>query len=400
MNLQHKTWPISRLIEYENNPRKNDHAVDKIASAIEAFGFRIPVVARSDGTVVDGHLRLKAARLLGMTKIPVVLADDLSDAQIKAFRISVNKMAELADWDEDLLRAELLDLQGIEFDMDLLGFDVETLEDLLYIEPERDDSKDDEVPEAPAIPVSKLGDVWLLGKHRVMCGDSTRIEAVNKLMDGKKADMVFADPPYGMGVVKNNKVGADFGVAKKGQYSDVIGDDNKETAQNFYNTCVALGYERYIIWGGNYFVNFLPFSSGWIIWDKRGDTGIKNTFADGEMAWTNIQRQVRIYKQLWNGMIREGEHEERVHPTQKPIMTLERILGDFTEKYDTIFDGFLGSGSTLIAAEKTNRICYGLELSPHYVDVIVNRWQTYTGNQAILEATGQTFDELAEAANV
>jgi ParB-like chromosome segregation protein Spo0J len=131
MNLKHKSWPIDKLIEYANNPRKNDHAVDKIAEAIKFFGFRIPIIAKSDGTVVDGHLRLKAARKLGLTKIPVMLADDLTDEQIRAFRISVNKMSELADWDEDLLRAELLDLQGIEFDMSLLGFDLEELDDLL-----------------------------------------------------------------------------------------------------------------------------------------------------------------------------------------------------------------------------------------------------------------------------
>lgn len=351
----------------KQHPKKQ---VGQIAASIKEFGFNQPIVVDKNNVIIVGHGRYEAAKLLGLTDVPVVQVD-LTEEQAKAYRLADNKLNE-SDWDMDLVIEELKELS--EPMQELTGFDRD-----LLIEP---DEKDDEVPPVPETPKSKLGDIYQLGAHRVMCGDSTKLEDVDKLMDGKKADMVFTDPPYGMTVVKSKKVGADFGVAKKGIYADVIGGDTTQTAQEFYNSCIALGYNRFIIWGGNYFVRFLPFSTGWIIWDKRGDTGIKNTFADGEMAWTNMQKQVRIYKQLWNGMIREGEHEKRVHPTQKPVMTLEKILVDFTNEADAIFDGFLGSGSTLIAAEKTGRICYGMELDPKYVDVIIKRYEDYTGNKA------------------
>ena len=203
-------------------------------------------------------------------------------------------------------------------------------------------------------------------------------------MDGEKADMVFTDPPYGIDVVKDNKVGADFGVAKKGIYSKVISDDTTETAKEFYDKCVELKMENFIIFGGNYFTNFLPFSDGWLIWNKRGDTGIRNTFADGEMAWCSFHTPIRLYHQLWNGMIREGEKDKRVHPTQKPIRMLSEIIKDHV-KGDVIYDGFLGSGSILLASEQQGKKCYGMELDPKYCDVIVKRWEDFTGKKAHLE---------------
>jgi site-specific DNA-methyltransferase (adenine-specific) len=191
-------------------------------------------------------------------------------------------------------------------------------------------------------------------------------------MDGQKADMVFTDPPYGIKVVKSEMVGADFGVAKKGKYSEVIADDTTDTAREFYDTCVALGMDRFIIWGGNYFTDFLPFSDGWLIWNKRAGTDIRNTFADGEMAWCSFHTPIRIYDQLWNGMIRAGEKEKRVHPTQKPIKMLSEVIQDHV-KGDLLFDGFLGSGSTMVAAHQLNRKCYGMELDPKYCQVIIDR---------------------------
>jgi len=275
--------------------------------------------------------------------------------------------------------------------MDILAneFDVEELKDWGFKDIEfgfnidkivEGNTEDDHIPEVKESRV-KLGDVWELGKHRLMCGDSTKESDVEKLMNGDKADMVFTDPPYGINVVKNKKVGADFGIAKKGKYSEVIADDTTETAKNFYNTCVSLGMKNFIIWGGNYFVDFLPFSSGWLIWNKRANTDIRNTFADGEMAWCSFHTPIRIYDQLWNGMIREGESGKRVHPTQKPLRTLSEIIKDHI-KGDIIYDGFLGSGSTLIACEKTNRICYGMELDTKYCDVIIERWEQFTGQKA------------------
>ena len=220
--------------------------------------------------------------------------------------------------------------------------------------------------------------------HRLMCGDSTDKATVELLMDGKKADMVFTDSPYGINAVGDNgQVGADFGIAKKGKYKKIIADDTTETAQQAYDIYSQL-CDKMILWGGNYFLDFLPPSDGWLIWDKRGESGIRNTFADGEMAWCSFHTPVRIYHQLWNGMIREGEHEKRVHPTQKPIRMLSEILQDFTDDGDIILDVFGGSGSTLIACEQTGRTCYMAELSPEYVDVIIARYEKLTGNKAVL----------------
>lgn len=194
--------------------------------------------------------------------------------------------------------------------------------------------------------------------------------------------ITITDPPYGIDVVgKNGTIGKEK-LAKAGVYSKVIGDDTTDTAENFYKTSVSFGLKKFIIWGGNYFLKFLPFSNSWIVWDKRGDMN-SNKFADGELAWTNIKTRLRIYKQVWAGMIREGEHDKRLHPTQKPVMTLEKIIKDFSKENDIIYDGFLGSGSTLIASEKTGRICYGMELDPKYIDVIVQRHVDYTGNENI-----------------
>jgi hypothetical protein len=190
-------FPIEKLIEYARNPRKNDHAVDSIAAAIREFGFRVPILAKSDGTVIDGHLRLKAAKKLSMENVPVLFADDMTPTQIKAFRLSVNKMADLADWDYDFLAVEIDELNDEGFDLDLLGFSKDELNELIGTPDTVEGLTDpDDVSEPPEEPVTKLGDVWLLGKHRLMCGDSTSIDAVERLMDGQKASLVVTDPPW------------------------------------------------------------------------------------------------------------------------------------------------------------------------------------------------------------
>jgi DNA modification methylase len=257
-------------------------------------------------------------------------------------------------------------------------WDVEQLEewglDIPNFEPDQvlEAKEDDFDTTPPEEPITVLGDLYEIGEHRLLCGDSTDSDQVAKLMNGEKADMVFTDPPYGIKVVKSEMVGANFGVAKKGKYSEVIADDTTETAKEFYDTCISLGMNDFIIWGGNYFTDFLPFSDGWLIWNKRAGTDIRNTFADGEMAWCSFHTPIRIYDQLWNGMIREGEKDKRVHPTQKPIRMLSEVITDHI-KGDLIFDGFLGSGSIMVASHQLKRKCYGMELDPKYCDVIVKR---------------------------
>ena len=202
--LSLENWSIDRLVEYVRNPRQNDHVVDRMCAAIAEFGFRIPVIVRSDGTVVDGHLRLKAARKLGLESIPVVLADELTDAQIKAFRLLANRSANWAAWDEDLLRLELEELDAADFDLDLTGFDDAELDRLLASD-EPEAAQSDEAPEPPANPISRPGDVWICGEHRVVCGDATVLSDVETVLDGELADMTFCDPPYNVNYANSAK---------------------------------------------------------------------------------------------------------------------------------------------------------------------------------------------------
>ena len=373
MNIEYKK--LKALTPYEKNTKKHDKTqIANVAESIKQYGFVQPIVVDKNDVIVIGHCRYEAAKKLKLETVPCVCVEDLTDEQVKALRIVDNKSNE-SPWDMDFLTDELAEVDLSAFDFD---FGIEDEEEVEIVE--------DEAPEVDknAEPITKLGDIWQLGRHRLMCGDSTDKATVELLMDGKKADMVFTDSPYGINAVGDNgQVGADFGIAKKGKYKKIIADDTTKTAQQAYDIYSQL-CDKMILWGGNYFLDFLPPSDGWLIWDKRGESGIRNTFADGEMAWCSFHTPVRIYHQLWNGMIREGEHEKRVHPTQKPIRMLSEILQDFTDGGDIILDVFGGSGSTLIACEQTGRTCYMAELSPEYVDVIIARYEKLTGNKAVL----------------
>ena len=368
--------PIGDLVPYENNTKIHPpEQVDHIVNSIKRFGWQQPIVVDRNNVVIIGHGRLLAAKQMGLQEVPVVHADELSEEDAQALRLADNKLNE-SPWDFGKLEQELAELEIAGIDMTQFGFDdIDDVGEQSVVE--------DEAPEPPKEPISKVGDIYQLRRHRLMCGDSTDSAAVDRLMDGVKADMVFTDSPYGVNIVnEKGKVGAD-NLAKNGVYAPVIGDDTTDTAQQAYDIYSQL-CDKMILWGGNYFLDFLPSSDGWLIWDKRGESGIRNNFADGEMAWCSFHTPVRIYHQLWNGMIREGEHEKRVHPTQKPIRMLSEILQDFTNEGDIILDVFGGSGSTLIACEQMNRTCYMMELDPHYVDVIIERWQNLTGEKAVL----------------
>jgi DNA modification methylase len=305
-------------------------------------------------------MRLKACIEAGLTEVPIIKASSLTPEQQKEFIIKDN--VGFGEWEWDVLANEWDVEKLTDWGLDIPDYEAKVLE------AEEDDF---EVPETVQTDIV-LGDLFEIGEHRLLCGDSTDSDQVAKLMNGQKADMVFTDPPYGIKVVKSEMVGADFGIAKKGKYSEVIADDTTDTAKEFYQTCISLGFNNFIIWGGNYFTDFLPFSDSWLIWNKRAGTGIRNTFADGEMAWCSFHTPIRIYGQLWNGMIREGEKEKRMHPTQKPIRMLSEIIKDHI-KGNFIYDGFLGSGSTMVAAHQLNRKCYGMELDPKYCQVIIDR---------------------------
>jgi hypothetical protein len=291
-----------------------------------------------------------------------------------------------------MLKVEMERLGELGFDLSLTGFDDIELGEL-FGEPEQIEGLTDEdaVPELQDDPVTVEGDVWILGKHRLMCGDSTSIDAVDKLLDGVKPDMVNTDPPYGISIVGSNGHVGGGGLAKVNTYAPIAGDDTIDVAIEAIHIIKTLGAKVEIIWGGNYYANHLNNSSCWIVWDKQ-NTG---NFADCELAWTNQDTAVRMFSHMWNGMIKASEHgQKRVHPTQKPVALAEWCIENYGKDCETILDLFGGSGSTLIGCEKTNRKAYLMELDPKYCDVIIKRWQDFTGKQATLESNGKTYAEL------
>jgi DNA modification methylase len=354
---------ITELRLNQDNPRViKDDKFKKLVKSIQEFPQMLeirPIVVNDEMVVLGGNMRLKACIEAGLKEVPIIMASSLTPEQQKEFIIKDN--VGFGEWEWDVLANEWDVEKLTDWGLDIPDYEPKVLE------AEEDDF---EVPETVQTDIV-LGDLFRIGEHRLLCGDSTDSDQVANLMNGEKADMVFTDPPYGIDIVGNNgKVGGD-NKAKNGVYSKVIADDTTDTAKEFYQTCISLGFENFIIWGGNYFTDFLPFSSSWIIWDKRGDMN-SNNFADGEMAWCSFETRVRIYKQIWNGMIREGEKDKRVHPTQKPIKVLSDIINDQI-KGNLIFDGFLGSGSTMVAAHQLKRKCYGMELDPKYCQVIIDR---------------------------
>jgi DNA modification methylase len=376
---------IADLIPYVNNSRTHsDEQVAQIAASIREFGFNNPILIDKDNGIIAGHGRVQAARKLNLETVPCIRLEHLTETQRKAYIIADNRLALNAGWNEELLTIELNDLLADGFALDILGFDSDELKSLLDpITPTEGLTDEDEVPEVPEEPKTKPGDIYQLGRHRLMCGDSTSIDAVEKLMDGQKADMVFTDPPYGISVVggakaRNGSIGG-AGKVKAGEYRAVIGDDEEYNPSHIF---ACFPDAKYILWGANYYNDKLPIGGRWFVWDKNRGEG--TTFSDCELAWSNIKGiVVKKYKVTWDGMNREGESGKRVHPTQKPILLSEKILKDFDHE-KVIVDLFGGSGSTLIAAEKTGRNCYMMELDPKYCDVIVKRWEDFTGKKAEL----------------
>lgn len=397
---------IDELIPYCNNSRTHDESqILQIASSIKEFGFTNPVLIDEDNGIIAGHGRVLAARKLGINKVPSIKLSHLTDIQKKAYIIADNKIALNAGWDEELLKNEVEQLIANDFDIDLIGFSDEEIDSLLG---EKEEAKhgltdEDYVPEVSEDPITKPGDVWILGNHRLMCGDSTSIDDVNKLINGHCVDMVYTDPPYGVSIVNCGAIGGSkpFGqsskkgtvgggkIVKCNKYAPIIGDDSIDIAIEAIQIIKAIGAKVEIIWGGNYFSSALGNSSCWVVWDKE-NTG---NFADAELAWTNQKTAVRIFKHMWNGMIRASEHgQKRVHPTQKPVALALWCFEKYGESSKTILDLFGGSGSTLVACEKVDKISLIMELSPDYCDVIIKRWQDFTGKEAVLESAGLKFN--------
>ena len=407
--MKTETWPLERLIDYARNPRKNDHAVDRVAAAIREFGFRVPIVAKSDGLVVDGHLRLKAARKLGLAEVPVVLADDLTDAQVKAFRISVNRMAELAEWDSELLALELGELGELGFDLELTGFDGDEIDALTPEVLPEGKTDPDEAPEPPAKPRSVLGDVWLLGKHRVMCGDSTSIDAVEALMAGGKAQTFLTDPPYGDNVGGLSPKASHEREPGKGlvkRVAFIANDKEIDWLEEVFNLVPGFLEEDgtkmvFFKWDRLEQIKSMAAAFGepsaLCVWDRvRKASAFFRFQPQHELCfhWGNQadKKEPMDLSNVWR-VPKELELKE-LHPTVKPVAIIEPALRVTTATGKRVLDLFGGSGTTLIAAEASGRIAHLMELDPRYVDVIVKRWQDFTGKQATRESDGKLFDEV------
>lgn len=386
---------IEALIPYARNSRTHSDAqVAQIASSIREFGFTNPVLIDSEGGVIAGHGRIMAARRLSLAEVPCIRLDHLTEVQKRAYVIADNKLALNAGWDADMLALEFADLAEMGFDLDLTGFSTDEIDALTPVEIEQGLTDEDATPEVPVDPVTKLGDVWLLGKHRVMCGDSTSVDAVDVLMAGKKADMVFTDPPYGVSFQSN--------MSKR---FDVLANDDKildvaPVVWQFMREDTAA-----FIWTSHHVYpewreQFSEFYKQTIIWHKGGGGmgDLNGQYAlDYEIALfcTKGGPKFRGKRGMAVWQVGKDAASNYVHPTQKPAALAERALEDFSDRGALVLDLFGGSGSTLIACEKTNRQARLMELDPKYCDVIIKRWQDFTGKQATLEASGQTFAELA-----
>ena len=418
-SIQVQTWAIDRLVPYARNPRKNDGAVDRMCSSIQEFGFKIPCLVRSNGEIIDGHLRLKAAQKLGIAEIPVILCDDWTDAQVKAFRLLVNRSVTWADWDDELLALELEEINALNFDLNLTGFDVAEIEDLLAT-PTPDE---DLVMPEPAIATSRTGDLWLLGAHRIMCGDATRAEVVERLLGGRKPQLLCTDPPYGVELDTEWRDRAGLNGCGPAQASymkhrteghtetSISGDTRADWSEAFELVpSLRVGY----IWHASVFtrevlngllrIGFTLHQQ--IIWNK-GRAVLTRTpywFAH-EPCWFVRKKNAPWYGKagqnttVWEAsspkFIMGGSGEDKFdHPTQKPVELMRRPIANHTKRGEEVYDPFLGSGTTLMATEELGRVCYGLELDPKYVDVIIRRWEEATGKEAKLEGAGATFQEV------
>ena len=414
-------WNIDRFVFYVRNPRKNDAAVDRMCASIREFGFKIPCLARSDGTLVDGHLRIKAARKLGSwpggdtTTIPVILCDEWSEAQVKAFRLMVNRSVSWAAWDEELLALELQELNEADFDLSLTGFDTKELDDLLA-DP-ADDAAANAVPPLPADPVSRSGELWLCGPHRVLCGDATSGEAVKKLLGECKPFLMVTDPPYSVSLDPQwrEAAGRQNNTRQSGQFAnddraywtpawklfpgDVCYVWHAGVHASVVSASLALAefeIRAQLIWKKQRFV----ISRGAYHW---GHEPCWYAVRHGKSAhWHGDRKQSTVWEVdnlVSTNRSDDSEDPENAitgHGAQKPVELFRRPIQNHTMRGEIIYDPFLGSGTAVAAAELTGRVCYGLELDPRYIDVVIGRFQTLAAKKATLDGDGRTFEEIAE----
>ncbi len=404
-----ETWPIERLRPYTNNAKMHgSDQVAKIAASMAKFGWTVPCLVADDGELIAGHGRVLAATLLGLTEVPVIRLGHLDDAERRAYRIADNKLTELGEWDDALLREEIAGLLAEDFDLSLLGIADEDLDALLRDPDELDGDTEgeDDIPETPETPVSVLGDIWQMGSHRLICGDSTSANVVARLLGDVKPLLMVTDPPYGVNYDPGwrNKTGAS---ATK-RIGKVLNDDRADWreawslfpgevayvwhgalhAATVAESLVAVGFKirSQIIWAKDRLV----LSRGDYHWQHEPCWyAVKKT---GKGHWAGDRKQTTLWQ-----IANKDQDAETVHGTQKPVECMRRPILNNSSPGQAIYEPFMGSGTTLIAAETTARVCYGIELDPAYVDVAVERWQQFSGEAAVLDGDGQSFDEIKAA---
>ena len=401
--LQVHVWSIDRLLPYIRNARTHtDQQVAQVAASIREFGWTNPILVAADGTIIAGHARLAAARKLKMTEVPGIVLDHLTEAQRRALVLADNRLALDAGWDEEMLRVELASLQEDGFDLDIVGFTDEELEDLLRDPEETRDGVTDEdaVPDEQDTAITVPGDVWVLGDHRLLCGDATSMDAIQTVLAGGLADMVFTDPPYNVDYVgktaKKLTIGND---ALGGKFYDFL----REACTNVL--AVTKGAIYICMSSSELHTLFRAFTdagghwSTFVIWAKHhftlGRSDYQRMYEPILYGWRDGTDH------FWCGARDQGDvwfikrpMANLEHPTMKPVELVERALRNSSKTQDTILDVFGGSGTTLIACEKSRRQARLIELEPRYCDVIIRRWQEYTGEKALLDGGG-TFDDVA-----
>ena len=403
-------WPVERLRPYERNPRTHgEKQVAQLAASMVEFGFTNPILVDESNGILAGHGRLMAARQLGLKEVPVVRLEHLSEAQKRAYIIADNQLAATAGWDEMLLAEEVGWLRDERFDLDILGFDATELERLLSLDGDEEAAEpEDEVPEPPKDPVTRPGDLWLLGEHRLLCGDATVLTDVERVLGGALADMAWTDPPYNVdyGNTSNDK--------QRGKGRKILNDNLGDSFEGFLtDACTNLVSVTkgaiYIAMSSSELHTlqraFMAAGGKWstfVIWAKHAFT----------LGRADYQRQYEpiLYgwrdgsDHYWCGARDQGDvwffdkpAKNDLHPTMKPVALVERAIRNSSKSRDIVLDTFGGSGSTLIAAEKTGRQGRLVELDPAYCDVVVQRWQRFSGRAATLDGDGRTYDEIAAA---
>jgi len=422
---QIELWPIDKLIPYGRNPRTHsDTQVGQIADSIQTFGFNNPILVDTQAGIIAGHGRLLAARKLQLCEVPVIVLDHLTESQKNAYILADNQLALNAGWDEELLQMELAVLQDEEFNLDLIGFETAELDRLLCQDTAMGLTEEDAVPEPPEEPVTRAGDLWLLGPHRVLCGDATNAEAVQRVCAGRAPFLMVTDPPYGIELDSEWRDRAGLngcGPAEpsymhrtEGHRNTSISSDTRADWSEAFALLPTL--QVAYVWHASKFtrevldgllrIGFLHHQQ--IIWNK-GRTVLTRThyWFQHEPCWYVRKKNAPWFGKagenstVWDSpspkfIMGSSQEEKFDHPTQKPVELMRRPILNHTKRGELVYDPFLGSGTTLAAVETTGRVCYGLELDPKYVDVIVKRWQSFTGNKATLESDGRTFEEIAQ----